>query len=421
MKALHHSRIELNTKRRNKSKPAFFSREFIAVLIVVANIFVWYTLIYVFLIDMVKNLIVTELESLEIFVFFYVSIAISAILNPFLSKKFTAHSFLAFCFLFGAFATALLWLFDMSTPTSAFTVSSILGFSIGISLPSALAYFADNIDLENRGKAGGIIWLLVGFGTLTLAVLSNTIDTSIAILMLTILRISGLLFFFFEPKLTVNLKKDYSYFAILRDSRILLYLVPWIMFCLINWIESPIVEQFLRSQGMDFTFITFVELVISGVFAFVGGFFSDIVGRKRIIIIGFIMLGIEYSVLSFFGEIAFFRYLYILLDGISWGMFAAVFFIILWGDLVRDAIKERYYVIGGLPYLLAGFLGIFVGQHVASIPVNSAFSLASFFLFLAILPLIYASETLPEKKIQERQLRKYAEVAKKIAEKETKT
>jgi hypothetical protein len=50
--------------------------------------------------------------------------------------------------------------------------------------------------------------------------------------------------------------------------------------------------------------------------------------------------------------------------------------------------------------------------------VSAAFSLASFFLFLAILPLIYAPETLPEKRIQERKIKKYAEEAKKVVEKQ---
>jgi len=47
----------------------------------------------------------------------------------------------------------------------------------------------------------------------------------------------------------------------------------------------------------------------------------------------------------------------------------------------------------------------------------TAFSLASFFLFMAVLPLLYAPETLPEKKIELRRLRKFADDAKKAKEK----
>jgi hypothetical protein len=48
---------------------------------------------------------------------------------------------------------------------------------------------------------------------------------------------------------------------------------------------------------------------------------------------------------------------------------------------------------------------------------TAAFSIAGFFLFLAVLPLMYAPETLPERKIRLRQLRSYVEAAKKVREK----
>jgi MFS family permease len=365
----------------------------------------------------IGKLQVTNIETLEIFAFFYMGIALSAILNPFAAKKFARDLFLLGWIFVGAFASALLLVLDISVPTSAFAVSLFLGCSIGIGLPSCLAYFADTIHLENRGKIGGIIWAGVGIIILLFAALSSFLDYRAEIVLFTFLRLCGLLFFFLKPRQQMtSLGRDHSYSSILTDSNILFYLIPWIMFSLINWIESPIVQKLFGEEL--YTLITFGEVVISGFFALVAGLFSDLVGRKRIIIVGFIMLGIEYAVLSFLQGVTISGYIYVFLDGISWGMFSVVFFIVLWGDLAKDGIKEKYYVIGGLPYLLAGFLRILVGQYVESISINTAFSLASFFLFLAILPLIYAPETLPEKKIQQRQIKKYAEEAKKVVEKE---
>ena len=394
-----------------------FDREFLAVLIIVASTFAWYTLIYIYMTNIIGKLQVTNVETLEIFAFFYIGIALSAILNPFVAKKFARDLFLLVWIFVGALASALLLVLDVSMPTSAFAVSLFLGCSIGIGLPSCLAYFADTMHLENRGKIGGIIWAGVGIVILLFAVLSSMLDSRAEIVLFTFFRLCGLLFFFLKPRQQMTvLGRDHSYSSILTDSNILFYLIPWIMFSLINWIESPIVEKLFGEEL--YTLITFAEVAISGIFAFVGGLFSDLVGRKRIIIVGFIMLGIEYAVLSFLQGVTISWYIYIFLDGISWGMFSVVFFIVLWGDLAKDGIKEKYYVIGGLPYLLAGFLRILVGQYVESINVSTAFSLASFFLFLAILPLIYAPETLPEKKIQERQIKKYVEEAKKVAKKE---
>ena len=80
-------------------------------------------------------------------------------------------------------------------------------------------------------------------------------------------------------------------------------------------------------------------------------------------------------------------------------------------------IKDKYYVLGGLPYLLANFMYVLIKPIAGVIELTTAFTFASFFLFLAVLPLIYSPETLPEKKIKERELSNYLQNAQKIKEK----
>lgn len=401
-----------------------FGGGFLAVLILVADAFAWYTLVFLLMTQTIGELNVSNSETLAIFSLFYVGVACSALLNPMVVKRFkTRESFLLLWTFIGVWATVSLLFMRVSMPSSAFAIAFFVGFSTGIGLPSCLAYFADHIKVENRGKMGGIAWAIAGIGTLLLAILSLTANFTVEILMLTVLRAVGLLFFLFRPEDVPSVSKtDSSYSSILTDRRILLYLIPWVMFCLINWIESPVVENLFGREF--FNFVTFIEFAVSGLFAFLGGLLSDLVGRKRLIITGFVMLGIEYAVLSFMQELTISRYLYIFLDGISWGMFAVVFFIVLWGDLGGSGVKEKYYVVGGLPYLLATFLQVFIRQYVESIPVSAAhalvsvaFSLASFFLFLAVLPLMYTHETLPEKKIKDREVKQYIDKAKKAKEK----
>lgn len=361
------------------------------------------------------ELALSNIETLTIFAFFYAGIACSAIINPIIAKLVSRVSLLLAWISFGVLSSLLLLGIGISLPTGASAIALLLGSSIGIGLPSCLAFLADNTPVENRGKVGGITWAVASIGTLFLAVFSFSANVVIVILVLAVLRALGLLFFIFRHRgNALDAKTDPSYRSILNDGRTLLYLVPWIMFCLINWIESPIVENLFGQEF--FGFVTVIELAVSGAFALIGGVLADLVGRKRIIITGFIMLGIEYAVLSFSQQMMISRYIYVFLDGISWGMFAVVFFITLWGDLAMDATKEKYYVVGGLPYLLASFLQVLIKQNVESIAVNTAFSLASFFLFLAVLPLMYASEMLPEKTMKDRELKTYVEKAKKKAE-----
>ena len=59
-------------------------------------------------------------------------------------------------------------------------------------------------------------------------------------------------------------------------------------------------------------------------------------------IIGFVVLGVGYAVLSLFSNVQTFWYLYIVVDGIAWGIFVVLFFLVLWGDLAGNMLKEKY-------------------------------------------------------------------------------
>ena len=107
------------------------------------------------------------------------------------------------------------------------------------------------------------------------------------------------------------------------------------------------------------------------------------------------------------------------LDGITWGLLFSVFFTVVWGDLGEHYEKEKFYVLGGVPLLLTNFLSVLITPYAASIPLGTAFTVASFFLFTAVIPLMYAPETLPEKSIKDRDLKSYVEKATKAAKKIT--
>jgi MFS family permease len=188
------------------------------------------------------------------------------------------------------------------------------------------------------------------------------------------------------------------------------------MFSLINFIEVPLLEGVF---GADFVFVEIVEYAIVGVVAVVGGTIADIAGRKRVVIAGFIMLGIEYAFLSVFSNSSAVLYLFLVLDGTTWGLLFSVFLTAIWGDLSENYEKEKYYTLGGLPFLLGGFLSILVRPYAIGISTTVAFSFASFFLFMAVIPLMYAPETLPEKAMKDRELKSYVEKAQKLTQKQT--
>lgn len=85
----------------------------------------------------------------------------------------------------------------------------------------------------------------------------------------------------------------------------------------------------------------------------------------------------------------------------------------MWGDLGENYEKEKLYALGGIPLLLTNFLSVLIAPYVKSIPLGTAFTVASFFLFVAVIPLMYAPETLPEKSLKDRDLKSYLEKANK--------
>ena len=119
-----------------------------------------------------------------------------------------------------------------------------------------------------------------------------------------------------------DIQKAPSYFELIKDRKIQLYLFPWIMFTIINFAEAPMIETVIGPEL--FPILQLVTWFLVGIFAIIGGYIADIVGRKRVIIAGFVMLGIEYAAMSTFNT-EFAGYLFVFLDGVSWGLLLSVF------------------------------------------------------------------------------------------------
>jgi MFS family permease len=364
----------------------------------------------------IKALQISFSEQLMLFAAYYVGAGCSAIIGSILFSRMRKIGLLSWV-VSGVIMTLLLTAIADNMPINIL-ICAFLGVSIGIGLPSCLAFFADVTTVENRGVYGGITYGAVGLGTLILGLWADTLSIAMGFLALAIFRALGLVVFLFSARDGVigQARAIPRYQSILQRREVTLYLIPWIMFSLINFAETPIFESMFGELRV---LMGFIEFALSGLFALVGGFLADRVGRKRVVIAGFVMLGIGYAILSLFSGISASWYVYTTFDGIAWGMFAAVFFMTLWGDLAEQYDKAKYYALGGLPFLLAGILPVIVEHYAEAIGTVTAFSLASFFLFLAVVPLMYASETLPEKSMRDRELKQYIEHAKKTKEKYT--
>lgn len=380
-------------------------KTFTTTFLLLFNTFTWFYMT----LAMINNLMQTLNMASEIWIFYYTAIVLSGIAGSILSRKTQRHNFLYFWMAFGTAMSISPVLIKGATIVPVSITGLLLGASVGLGMPSALAFFADHTLVENRGRIGGIIFLATNLGAFPLAIPFMFLDLTSNSLILAAWRGLGLFLFFLlkpedsDPRTSGSQRTVTSN---LYDRSFMLYLIPWIMFVFIDRFGA----QFPPGRQL-------VEAVIASFSAFIGGLLADYIGRKRVVVYGFILLGIAYGIIGIAPAMTASLYIYMVFDGLAAGILWVTCILILWGDLSQPGTREKYYVIGNSPFFLTNLVPIFLSPYIALIPVNAVFSLASFFLFSAVLPLIYAPETLPEKKIELRRVKGYVEQAKKVRDK----
>ncbi|MDI6819921.1 MAG: hypothetical protein QMC89_03335 [Candidatus Hodarchaeaceae archaeon] len=344
---------------------------------------------------------------------FYMTTAVSMLIGPVVVGRVSKARFLSFWILLGVIFS----LFPMILLTSSeYEVAALLilwGFAFGIGFPSCLALIPTLTSVEERGRAGGAVFFATYAISPLLIIAIKQLDVFSGSFVLAAWRSLCIGAFLFSFNVDVASLRPVSYCSILRRSMFLLYFLPWLAFCLINYFERQVLEQFF-GKSMIALMVT-VELVVGSLFCLIGGWLMDLKGRKWVIIMGLVALGLGYALLGLFPLISAVQAFYMIMDGIAFGIFTVAFIFVVWGDISNGERGEKFYGIGGLPVLLAPTLSLFAAAWLRTLDASNAFSLASFFLFLAVIPIFFAPELLPECVLKERELRRYVEEVKKVA------
>jgi len=395
--------------------PGTKPRVFLIIFFLLFNSLSWFFITRRIIYAILNDLNMTYQQNLLIWGIYDLAIIGASIAGSILSGRIKRLTFLYLWMLLGTIASVLLSFFYLSL-AYILSVSFLWSISFGIGMPLCLAYFTEYTVFENRGRTAGIIVFAASIST-PLVVMLSTMNLTMSIIASTVWRGIGLIvLLLLKPKeQIIPEKRKYTPFtSILHDKNFLLYLIPWLMFSFIFGFQRLVFEHFLAADFYDF--LRIIESIVGTISALIGGLVADWIGRKRVVIYGFTSLGLAYAAVGIAPNSLISLYFFSVIDGIAWGVFLAIFVLVLWGDLSYSGAREKYYAIGSIPFFFADFIGFLFTPFVA-VPPSAAFSVASLFLFLAVLPLMYAPETLPEKKIKLRQLRKYLEKAKKVEEK----
>jgi len=385
-------------------------KRFLLVFSLILNSVIWF---YMIVLNVLPAQELTPFAS-SLQWLFYLTIVVSALIGPIIAEKVKKMRFLFFWVLLGVISS----LFPMVLPTFGnYEVAMMLvfwGFAFGIGFPSCLALIPTLTKIEERGRAGGKTFLAT-YAILPLFLLViRHLDIFSISLLLAAWRSLGLGVFLLHVNIDdVVQLKPVSYFSILRRGTFFLYFLPWLAFCLINYFETEVLEQFYGTSMINLQ--NTIEIVVGCLFCLIAGWLMDLKGRKRVIIAGLVVLGLGYALLSLFPLIPLVQAFYMIVDGIAFGIFTVAFIFVVWADMSNSGRGEKFFALGSIALPIAVMLSIFISPWLKMIDASNAFSLASFFIFLAIIPLFFAPELLPEKVIKEREIRRYVEEAKKVA------
>jgi MFS family permease len=404
--------------RKFLAKYTIVRKDFFVVFILLFNAFTWWYLTSSIIMDDLPNISnVTALQTFTIQITYILAIITSSLVGAWVSSKINQLNFIYFWIILGVAVSPLPILLGSFEMTSILIVSILMGVAFGLGMPSCLAYFSDSIPIEKRGLSGGIVFLITNLSALIFTFPVTTLDLTWKLIFFTLWRATGLIILFFRPseKVIPENKKRVPITSILSNKSFMFYFIAWLMFCFVDRFENPILRPLI---GGDLILI--IGLLVGSFSSFVAGILCDRIGRKRVILYGFATLGIAYAIMGIAPTASFSGYIYTAIDSVSTGILWVTFLLIIWGDLSQHSSREMYYAIGGIPF----FFSMLIQEYLVAVPdliknitEISAFSVAAFFLFLAVLPLLYAPETLPEKKMELRRLRKFADEAVKAREK----
>jgi len=408
--------------RRFLGEYSIGKRGFLVITILFVSVFGWYYMTLHMINSILSGLDMTNTHNLAVWATFYVSIIGSSILGTFLSNKVGRLKFLYTWTALGVVISFLPALLTNVTLLQVWSMSLLLGASFGLGIPSCLAYFADCTAVENRGRIGGITFLIANISVPLLTILfSPPFDLATISVIFALLRGMGLIVFFQKPEKqpSSQITTSVSFVSILRDRTFLLYFVAWLMFPLVDRFERVLVDNHLLEWNpILLDTMGVVEPLVAGLSILIAGLLCDWIGRKKIVLSGFVAIGIAYAIIGFAPYSVYSWYLYFIADGVAAGILTLIFVLILWGDLAQSVSSEKYYTLGSIPFFLSGVIPLLLTQSfIGQVEIYTAFSLASFFLFAAVMPLVFAPETLPEKKMELRRLRSFADDAKKAREK----
>lgn len=385
-------------------------RNFLLIFFLIFNSVTWFYLI------VYKGFLATETIPFapSLAWLFYLAVLVSMLIGPIVAERVKKMHFLLMWTILGIIFSLFPLVLSTFSELEVAIILILWGFAFGVGFPSCLAIIPSLTKVEERGRTGGIIFCSTFATIFLLFIVFKDLDVSSYSLMLGVWRSIGIVAFLLHVTLDESSqRKQVSYFSVIRNKTFLLYFFPWLAFCVVNYFETPVLEEFYGESS--WVLVGAAEFTVGALFCLIGGWLMDLKGRKFVIIFGLVTFGLGFALLTFFPNMSFSLAFFVIASGIAFGIFTVAFIFVVWGDMLNGELGEKFYALGNSPVPAATMLSYFFSPWLGKLEISAVFSLASFFIFLAIIPIFFAPELLSERALKERELRGYVEKVKKIA------
>jgi MFS family permease len=344
---------------------------------------------------------------------FIFSIAVSILLTSQVYKKFQKKHIIASTSLS---SIGLLFLFISPTFEISLIIVLLIGVTFGVSQLASYVYFWKSTRAAERGRLGGLLGLItLPVYFVNIAFISTSLDhlgNLVLCIVLCLLVIIGASLI--KEKEAPKKREELAYYP--EKRTIILYSLPWVIFCFLNYTFSKNITIDI-SQLLSPSFYAFLTIcqTFGGLLgAVLGGFLADR-GRRLTLVFSFIFYGISTTFKGFLNNDATFFFAY-LAEGISGGMLLTLYSFVIWGDLANNKNVSKVYSIGLISYYFFMGMGLLPTFLSGISPLSSAL-ISCLLIFASFVPIILAPELLFSDAQEKIQLKKYMKTVKKIADK----
>ena len=385
------------------------SKQLVAKTFATASLLSWFFILTINFEVLFQNITTDKFWIFAGEILFFIFAIASALIGVHISERFNRRKLLTLSITLGILSILSLTIFHGET--FSLLLGSLLGLSFGLGFPSAAALFSDHTQEESRGKITGF-FVLITFTLITCGMFVSQVYSFLELIIFSIVLSSLGYLSLTKDQCSRENREVKTWFSILSRRNVRYYLIPWIIFNLVSGLSNFIYPG-LPNEPMYESAInigTLTQFIGVAIFSIISGFICDRFGRRLPIIIGVLLFGISFGILSVALDplIIIFQST---IFGVAWGFCMVAYFVIP-ADLAESesTLPEKYFALINISsfvvYSGTMTLPIILGF---SVPINILSPILSILLFSSIIPLYSVSETLSETIRNSRKIRKHTE------------